>query len=85
MNMTPILDNNFVLLKAEETLHSPLGVVYYKRYKTTAEVEQFLSDNDSKIQAIIGENYIDFGHSQSPKVTDYADGVDTLSFLINLK
>ena len=33
---------------------------------------------------MIGHNLINFGEAQSPKLSDYADGVDTMSFLTGL-
>ena len=44
--------------------------------------------NDA-IQCVVGndkgiENIIDFGKSQQPGLMDYADGVDTIQFLIGL-
>ena len=30
------------------------------------------------------KNFIEFGKTQSPELTDYADGVDTIDFLLKL-
>ena len=84
LNLEPILDNNFILLKEDESLHSPLGVLFYKRYKNKADVESFITENQHKIQAVIGQDYINFGGSQAPSLLDYADDVDTLEFLTKL-
>jgi len=32
----------------------------------------------------MGKNFIPFGQSQFPSLTDYADGVDTVRFLTNM-
>jgi len=84
MNVQPILDNNFVLLKEEESLHSPLGVVFYSRYANASELEKYLEQNKENIQAIIGQDFIPFGKAQCPSLNDYADGVDTMKFLESL-
>ena len=84
LNLQELLDNGFILLKEDDTLNSPLGVLYYKRYDTNEEVEAFLTENADQIQAVIGQDYIGFGESQCPGLTDYADGVDTMTFLTNL-
>lgn len=84
LNRTELLDNGFVLLKEDESLHSPLGMIFYKRYKNKQEVESFLEENKSKIQAILGEGYIPFGKGQAPALNEYADGIDTIEFLKTL-
>jgi len=60
-------------------------MLHYVRYRDSIDAEHFLDDNKDKIQAIVGKNYIPFGRSQKPGLTDYADGVDTLKFLVELK
>ena len=35
-----------------------------------------------KIQCIVGKNHIPFGKAQSPQLWDYADGIDTIEFLL---
>ncbi len=84
MNLEKLLDNGFVLLKEDEGLTSPLGMIYYTRYSNQKGVEDFIVKHQNRIQAIVGKNYIEFGAAQSPKLTDYADGVDTLKFLTEL-
>lgn len=85
MNKANLLDNGFLLLKEDFNLNSPLGMLHYVRYKDSIDAEHFLQDNKDKIQVIVGKNYIPFGMSQKPGLTDYADGVDTLKFLAELK
>jgi hypothetical protein len=84
MNLEPILENGFLLLKETEELHSPLSVLYYQRYSSDDEVNDFLRRHDDKIQAVIGHDFIPFGQGQNPSLCDYADGVDTMSFLSNI-
>lgn len=84
MNKENLLDNGFLLLKDDERLQSPLGMLFYSRYQTEQEVQEYLTLHKDKIQAIIGEDYIPFGAAQCPGLKDYADGVDTMNFLLNL-
>lgn len=84
LNETALLDNGFILLKEDENLHSPLGMLHYQRYKSQSEVDQYLENHKDQIQVVIGENYTPFGLAQQPKVDDYADGVDTMKFLVDL-
>lgn len=84
MNQEEILDNGFLLLKEDKTIHSPLGMLHYVRYKEISEAKQFFDEKQEHIQAIIGKDYIPFGKAQCPSLTDYADGVDTMKFLTEL-
>lgn len=84
MNLENLLDNGFLLLKEDEKLTSPLGMLHYQRYSSIAQVESFIADNEKKIQVVIGHNYIPFGAAQCPQIEDYADGVNTMNFLTNL-
>lgn len=84
MNMQPILDNNFVILKEDKSLHSPLGVLFYERYSNKSELESYIELNKENIQVVIGANYTPFGVAQCPSLNDYADGVDTMKFLETL-
>jgi hypothetical protein len=83
------LDNGFLLLKKDERLASPLAVVYFEEYENLSELQPVLEDKKQEIQCIVssidlGESIpvIPFGESQSPKLSDYADGVDVIDFLI---
>jgi hypothetical protein len=78
------LDNGFLLLKEDEALNSPLGVLHYVRYKDKSTFDSFIKEQEERIQVVVGKNYTPFGTAQQPKVTDYADRVDTLEFLTNL-
>lgn len=84
MNLEELLDNGFLLLKEDEQLTSPLGMLHFKRYTSKTEVEDFLNNHTEKIQAVVGKGYVPFGTVQKPELTDYADGVDTMKFLTGL-
>lgn len=78
------LDNNFVMLKQSADLHSPVGVVYYQPYTNVQEVEDYLLENKTHLQCVIGANNIPFGYSQKPVISDFADNFNTLEFLLTL-
>ena len=84
LNLEQLLDNGFILLKEDEKLTSPLGMLHYKYYSNKMDVENFIATNQSKIQVIIGHGYLPFGSAQQPGLSDFADGIDTLSFLTSL-
>ena len=84
MNNIPMLDNNFVLLMESKELFSPLSIVHYQYYSDQEELEAYLELQKENLQAIVGANYIPFGQAQCPGLSDYADGIDTLTFLNNI-
>ena len=81
MNKHALLDNNFVLLKETEDLHSPLAMVYYHRYKNQEEVQAYLDAHQEDLQAVVGNQFIPFGQAQRPSWDDYADNLDTMAWL----
>ncbi|MES2678899.1 MAG: acyl-CoA reductase [Bacteroidota bacterium] len=80
----PFLDNNFLMLRESADLYSPVGVLFYQFYKAETEVKEFLEANKNHIQCVVGASHIPFGYSQQPVITDFADQVNTLDFLVNL-
>jgi hypothetical protein len=86
MNLTPHLDNGFLILKQDDGLASPLSVLLFSFYDTEEEVKTYLEVNKEIIQCGVGKaNYLlDFGKSQQPELWDYADGIDTIKFLKSL-
>ena len=84
INLEKFLDNGSVILKLAESLFSPLGVVHFSYYASNDDLEVKLAIHQNEIQCVVGNNYLPFGSAQSPKLTDYADGVDTVEFLVGL-
>lgn len=81
VNKEEHLDNGFLLLRESSDLVSPIAVLYYERYLSSEGLNESLEVNRNKTQCIVGHGDIPFGKAQSPKVDDYADGVDTMAFL----
>ena len=85
MNQLPLLDNNFVLLRETEELFSPLAMIHYHYYQSKDELKDYISKHQNDIQVVVGKGYLDFGHSQKPGLSDYADGVDVMNWLESLE
>jgi len=88
-NQPSLLDNNFLLLKEDSGYSSPIGVLFYEFYEDIAILNEKLQHDKEQIQCIVSaipgiNKVIPFGEAQSPKLSDYADGVDTMEFLIEL-
>lgn len=85
LNNIDLIENGFLLLKEDKSLHSPVGVLFYEEYEEFEAVEKYLKENEQNIQCIVSEKekHISFGEAQQPKLWDYADGVDTIAFLLH--
>ena len=78
----PFLDSGFVMLQPNEKLFSPLSVVYYEFYDDEESLAKKLLASEDKIQCIVSKKgEIKFGQSQFPSLSDYADRIDTMSFV----
>ena len=89
VNMMPHFDNGFMILAPSEALVSPISVIFYEEYKNNESLNQIIKENKDKIQCIVSkstwyEKSVNFGDAQKPNLWDYADGVDTMAFLLNL-
>lgn len=86
LNQDVFWDNNFVMLKEDPQLFSPLSVINFSRYSSLDEVKNFLASNEKDIQCVVaspelGIDSLYFGEAQSPSLDTYADQVDTMRFL----
>lgn len=90
VNSEPHLDNGFLILRESQELVSPIGVLFYEIYDDSAILKERLGVLESKIQCVVGNpgfipGAISFGEAQYPAPWDYADKVDTLEFLLELR
>ncbi|HAZ04051.1 MAG TPA: acyl-CoA reductase [Marinilabiliales bacterium] len=89
LNQETFLDNNMVLLKEDARLASPIAVVHYQWYASPQKAINYIDFHGDKIQCVVSKTKWPFdsyelGAAQKPELWDYADQVDTLSFLLNL-
>jgi hypothetical protein len=89
MNGDPFLDNDILMLRKNESLFSPMAVLNYMEYESLEQAKSIVESHAIELQCLVSfqgkwENSIPFGMAQSPKIEDYADGENTLSFLSNL-
>ena len=87
VNKAPHLDSGFVLMTDQSGWVSPISVVHYQYYKQTEDLSSMLEAGKDQIQCVVGRHelaQIPFGNSQTPELWDYADNIDTMSFLSTL-
>lgn len=78
------MTNDIALFVEQDALHAPIGLIHYRYYEDLMEVEQRLAAQQDQIQCRLGLGGIPFGMAQQPGLDDYADGVNTLAFLLGL-
>lgn len=83
LNKIEHLSNNFLMLREDKSLFTAISVVNYEYFESENEINTILDSHKKDLQCVIGSDFIPFGHSQSPSLMDYADGVDTIQFLID--
>jgi hypothetical protein len=84
LNQIPHFDLGNLLVTENDDLVSPVGVLYVHRYTDETSLLAWIQEREEKIQCKVGLE-IGFGQSQHPALDDFADGIDTYDFLINLK
>ena len=88
MSLFDLLENGFLMLKEDQSYSSPISSLFYEKYDDLETLKARLEVDKNKIQCVVANNFIDseikFGETQKPKLTDFADGVNTLEFLVNL-
>ena len=88
MSNINLLDNEFLLLKEDINFSSPISVTFYEYYDSLESVSEKLITEKDNIQCIVSnlgiKNEIKFGETQNPNLWEYADGIDTIDFLVKL-
>ena len=88
MSLFNIQDNGFVMLKEDPSYASPIATVFYEFYDSYENLLTKLEAEKEAIQCIVCNendlNFVKFGQTQQPKLWDYADGIDTFRFLLNI-
>lgn len=90
LNKEPFKHNGAVLLREDKAMLSHIAGLYYEFYNDEVALEQELIERSDEIQLITARPETlrlgtkAFGEAQQPGLSDYADGVDTIAFLLSL-
>lgn len=86
MSEFQILENGFLMLKEDQSYASPIASLFYETYDSVEALREKIKNDAEKIQCVVSNgfmaNEIPFGKTQKPELDDYADGVDTVDFLL---
>ncbi len=90
LNKVDHFDNGFLMIKEDTAYSSPPSVLYFEYYDDIAGVMNRIETEQEFIQCVIGNSdvvrgAIPFGNAQKTELWDYADGVDTMAFLLGLR
>jgi hypothetical protein len=77
------MTNESIIFSENKSLFSAVSHVHYETYSDKESVLNTLTGNE-EVQCIVGKGFTPFGHAQKPSLNDYADGVDTMKFLLAL-
>lgn len=83
LNKNFYMTNGSIILTEDVSVFSPISQLNYEFYIKKNDLLSSLV-NHPDLQCIVSNEYVPFGQSQSPSVSDYADGINTLEFLKNL-
>ncbi len=88
LNQDPFLANGSIILKESPDLSSAIACLHYEFYSQLDEVIIKLKASSDQLQVIVSAKELPGlatvlpGLAQLPAIDDYADGVDTLDFLL---
>ena len=89
-NLSIVLLNNVYYMTNEATIltenagmFSPISQLYYQFYNDVKEVTEFLK-KQIDVQCLVGKDFVHFGEAQNPDLFTYADGEDTMQFLLSI-
>lgn len=88
MSNYKLLENGFLMLKEDISYSSPIATLFYETYFSKDELYKRLNTDKKMIQCVVGNdasyNNVNFGETQLPQLSDYADGKDIINFLIKI-
>lgn len=82
--------NGCIILIENEAITSRIASLHYEYYDKVDKLVDNINSRAEEIQCVVSKmnltniNTVAFGKAQQPSLTDYADGADTMKFLINL-
>jgi len=89
LNRMPFLNNGCLLITENASLHSRIAALHFEYFSDKNDLEIDLHRIRQEIQCVVAKSgllnlkTLPFGKAQQPELWDYADGVDTMDFLLN--
>ncbi|SMO68873.1 acyl-CoA reductase [Solitalea koreensis] len=89
MNKVKYLENHFLMISENSSYSSPIASLHYEFYADETELKTRLATDADLIQCVVSKDglfqgSLSFGTAQQPELWDYADGIDTMEFLLKI-
>lgn len=90
LNKVPHFMTGSVLVTEEKAIASKIATLHYEYYPSLTQLGEDLGRSLDEIQCVVGIEpipgikVIPLGQAQTPTLSEYADGVDTMAFLFGL-
>lgn len=89
MNGDPFLENDMLVVRENNLLFSPPGVLHYQIYSSREEAAEIIESHRHELQCMVSHagqypDSIPFGTAQFPRISEYADGISTMDFLAEM-
>jgi len=90
LNKVPYKANGCIILTENEAITSRIASLHYEFYDKADNLVVEISRRAEEIECVVSNmnlpniEVIPFGKAQQPRLKDYAGGIDTMKFLINL-
>lgn len=83
LNNIYYMTNNATLITENAGTFSPISQLFFEYYEDLQKTREHLIKNDD-IQCVVDGHSVPFGEAQNPGLFTYADGVDTMQFLLGV-
>lgn len=83
LNNIYYMTNGATLVTENKGLFSPISHVYFEYYENREQLTASLEQNND-LQCLVDGQIVGFGEAQNPGLFAYADGVDTMQFLLSV-
>ena len=89
LNKVKFFTNGSLITIEDDSLYSRISCLHFSYYENTEDLVQELKGIEPELQCVVsniplkGIKTYGFGSSQAPELWDYADGVDTMKFLVS--
>lgn len=88
LNKIPFFDGTSFLVTENESLSSPIGTLYFRRYFSKEDAFSKLKKHENEIQCVVANeklmlDSVPFGKTQTPTLFDYPDNEDIFLFCLS--
>lgn len=89
LNKVKFFTNGSLITLEDEGLYSRISCLHFSYYENKSDIINTLKTHENELQCVVsnveleGVKTYKFGETQAPELWDYADGIDTMDFLVS--